>query len=153
MVRARNDNLGCSIHPGANPIEDPAPGFIRRYIRASSSESVGWIDFPDTKSGPEDSGPDFLDDVEGVEWVEEEDSFEDSAASPPKNVEAVEEEEHPTQYKNANQRVMADEDAWVLPADLHLTDLLEPVDAAQRGALARAARADDGNHLAARDLE
>jgi diguanylate cyclase (GGDEF)-like protein len=61
MVRARNDNLGCSIHPGANPIEDPAPGFIRRYIRASSSESVGWIDFPDTKSGPEDSGPEDQD--------------------------------------------------------------------------------------------
>jgi diguanylate cyclase (GGDEF)-like protein len=57
MVRSRNQNLGTSIHPGANPIGDPAPGFQRRYIRASSSEAVGWIDFPDTKSGSED--PDF----------------------------------------------------------------------------------------------
>jgi diguanylate cyclase (GGDEF)-like protein len=45
LVRSRNENMECSIHPGTSSIEDQAPGLVRRFIRASSSEPVGWIDF------------------------------------------------------------------------------------------------------------
>jgi diguanylate cyclase (GGDEF)-like protein len=45
LVRSRNENMECSIHPGTPSIEDQAPGLVRRFIRASSSEPVGWIDF------------------------------------------------------------------------------------------------------------
>jgi len=45
LVRSRNENMECFVHPGTPPIEVPAPGLIRRYIRASSSEPIGWIDF------------------------------------------------------------------------------------------------------------
>jgi predicted component of type VI protein secretion system len=81
---------------------------------------------PDVELMPADSGPDFLEDVEGVEWVEE-DPFEiqvDDAAEVP---EPSGDEEKLTQYKNGS-RVLEDDDSWVLPTDLQLTDLLEPID-------------------------
>jgi hypothetical protein len=74
---------------------------------------------------PDDSGPDFIEDVEGIEWVEEAEPFElpekkdsaDEAAS----------EDRPTHYKKKEQ-ILPDDDSWVLPTDLQLTDLLEPID-------------------------
>jgi predicted component of type VI protein secretion system len=75
---------------------------------------------------PADSGPDFLDDVEGVEWVEEDADDEGDVASADEVEELV--EEKPTQYKPGGGRVMPDDDSWVLPTDLQLTDLLEPID-------------------------
>jgi diguanylate cyclase (GGDEF)-like protein len=56
IVRSKNANVECSIHPGANPIGDPSPGFTRRYIHASSSEPVGWIDFADSTGGSDNRG-------------------------------------------------------------------------------------------------
>jgi diguanylate cyclase (GGDEF)-like protein len=54
LVRSRNENGECSIQPGANPVGNPAPGFVRRFIHASSSEPVGWIDFPHAPGGSDD---------------------------------------------------------------------------------------------------
>jgi pSer/pThr/pTyr-binding forkhead associated (FHA) protein len=75
---------------------------------------------------PEDSGPDFMEDVDGVEWIEE-----DSDDIPvPENNNAelpAEEAENPTHFRS-EQRVLTDDDAWVLPTDLQLTDLLEPLE-------------------------
>ena len=45
LVRSRFDNIECSIHSGTSPIEEPAPGFVRRHIHTSSSEPLGWLDF------------------------------------------------------------------------------------------------------------
>ena len=45
LVRSRYENIECSIHPGTPPLEDPAPGLVRRYIHTSSSEPVGWFEF------------------------------------------------------------------------------------------------------------
>jgi len=45
LVRSRYPKLECSLHPGAPAIADPAPGIVRRYILAGSSEPVGWLDF------------------------------------------------------------------------------------------------------------
>ena len=51
LVRSRNKDMKCSIHPGMPPFEDQAPGIVRQYIRARSSEPVGWIDFGCTECG------------------------------------------------------------------------------------------------------
>ncbi len=53
LVRSRNESVKCSIHPGASPSDDAVPEFVRRYIRASSSEPVGWIDFNNAAAGSE----------------------------------------------------------------------------------------------------
>jgi diguanylate cyclase (GGDEF)-like protein len=45
LARSRHENMECSIHPGTPPLKDPAPGIVRRYILAGSSEPVGWLDF------------------------------------------------------------------------------------------------------------
>jgi two-component system CheB/CheR fusion protein len=45
LVRSRYEHIECSIHPGTPPMKDPAPGIVRRYILAGSSEPVGWLDF------------------------------------------------------------------------------------------------------------
>jgi len=52
LVRSRIENMDCSIHPGTPTVEDQRPGLVRRYICASSSEPVGWIDFGYTVFGP-----------------------------------------------------------------------------------------------------
>jgi diguanylate cyclase (GGDEF)-like protein len=53
LIRSRHGNIECSIHQGASPMEQPAPGFVRRLIHASSSEVLGWLDFNSTASIPE----------------------------------------------------------------------------------------------------
>jgi diguanylate cyclase (GGDEF)-like protein len=45
LVRSRFGNMACSIHPDAAPVDDPAPGFVRRFIYARTLEPVGWLDF------------------------------------------------------------------------------------------------------------
>jgi diguanylate cyclase (GGDEF)-like protein len=45
LVRSRFGNMACSIHPDAAPVEEPAQGFVRRFIYARSLEPVGWLDF------------------------------------------------------------------------------------------------------------
>jgi diguanylate cyclase (GGDEF)-like protein len=57
LVRSRNNNLECFIHPGMPPIDVSAPGLIRRYIRASSSEPSGWIDFDVTLCNGQEDDP------------------------------------------------------------------------------------------------
>jgi predicted component of type VI protein secretion system len=74
---------------------------------------------------PDDSGPDFIEDVEGVEWVEEAEPFElPEKKDSPREAAS---EDKPTHYKK-KQQILPDDDSWVLPTDLQLTDLLEPVD-------------------------
>jgi pSer/pThr/pTyr-binding forkhead associated (FHA) protein len=80
---------------------------------------------PDVEPLPPDSGSDLLEDVDGVEWVEE-DPFEIQTSDDIESVEPVVEEK-PTEFQKGA-RVMPDDDSWVLPTDLQLTDLLEPVD-------------------------
>jgi pSer/pThr/pTyr-binding forkhead associated (FHA) protein len=72
---------------------------------------------------PQDSGPDFVEEVEGVEWVEE--AEEEPFEIPKENKSAG--VDKPTELKQ-KKHVMPDDDSWVLPTDLQLTDLLEPID-------------------------
>jgi pSer/pThr/pTyr-binding forkhead associated (FHA) protein len=82
---------------------------------------------------PEDSGPDFLEDVDGIEWIEEENvELQDELLPAAENVVPLE-DDHPTSYKgqeeaNAKEPVAPFDDSWVMPTDLQLTDLLEPIE-------------------------
>jgi predicted component of type VI protein secretion system len=76
---------------------------------------------------PEDSGPDFLEDVDGIEWIEEEEPVELRPDPPPTEDVLPLEEEHPTQFKSRD-KVSEIDESWVMPTDLQLTDLLEPID-------------------------
>jgi pSer/pThr/pTyr-binding forkhead associated (FHA) protein len=76
---------------------------------------------------PEDSGPDFLEDVAGLEWVEE-GPFDMSPESD-QVADALElDPDHPTEYKKDKEVVLSENDHWVCPTDLNLNDLVEPLD-------------------------
>ena len=59
----------------------------------------------------------------------------------------------PTSWRSALRSSFGSLDAMAADDDLAAVDRLEAVDAAQGRALARAAAADEGQHLAAIDLE
>jgi pSer/pThr/pTyr-binding forkhead associated (FHA) protein len=114
----------CAVKPG-DSIDIGPLHFIVGYELSMAARMRLESFSADVELLPEDSGPDFLEDVEGVEWVEE-DPFDVPAgadASAPSPVDA----DKPTQFKSGK-RVMADDEVWVLPTDLQLTDLLEPID-------------------------
>jgi predicted component of type VI protein secretion system len=75
---------------------------------------------------PEDSGPDFLEDVDGIEWIEEEEPVE-LQPDPPATEDVVALEDEPATRFKGRQPSDLDE-SWVMPTDLQLTDLLEPID-------------------------
>jgi predicted component of type VI protein secretion system len=74
---------------------------------------------------PEDTGEDFIEDVQGVEWVEEAEPVDvpEKKGAP---VDATAEDK-PTRHAK-KQQILPDDDSWVLPTDLQLMDLLEPID-------------------------
>jgi pSer/pThr/pTyr-binding forkhead associated (FHA) protein len=111
-----------AIRPG-DAVEVGPLRFIVGYELTSSAKSKLETFATDVELLPEDSGPDFLEDVEGIEWIEE-DLFEDAAGEKdvPDALELI--EDKPTEYKK-KPRVMSDDDDWVLPTDLQLTDLME----------------------------
>jgi predicted component of type VI protein secretion system len=118
----------CAVRPG-DAIEVGPLRFIIGYELSPDAKQQLEAFESDVELLPDESGPDFLEDADGIEWVEE-DSFEEEPVELEPEVEAVEAEvveDHPTQFKN-KPRVMADDNSWVLPTDLQLTDLLEPIE-------------------------
>jgi pSer/pThr/pTyr-binding forkhead associated (FHA) protein len=114
----------CAVRPG-DAVDIGPLHFIVGYELSNSAKERLESFAADVELLPEDSGPDFLEDVEGVEWVEED--IEELEAVDDEDPIPATGEDNPTQFKN-NQRVMPDDESWVLPTDLQLTDLLEPID-------------------------
>ncbi len=115
----------CAVRPG-DAVEVGPLRFIVGYELTPAARAKLEAFGADVELVPEDVGPDFLEDVEGLEWVEEEapaDVF--GPAEEPE--EAILDVESPTPAKGGP-RVFPDDIAWVYPADLQLSDLLEPID-------------------------
>jgi pSer/pThr/pTyr-binding forkhead associated (FHA) protein len=70
--------------------------------------------------------PDVLQETGGLEWVEE-GPFELIPESESADEVLPADGEKPTEYKGKSP-VLADDDPWIFPTDLHLDDLLEPLD-------------------------
>jgi pSer/pThr/pTyr-binding forkhead associated (FHA) protein len=76
---------------------------------------------------PSDSAADVLEETGGLEWVEE-GPFELIPESESADEVLPADGEKPTEYKGKKSPVLADDDPWIFPTDLHLDDLLEPLD-------------------------
>jgi predicted component of type VI protein secretion system len=114
----------CAVRPG-DSVDIGPMRFIVGYELSMAAKMRLESFAADVELLPEDSGPDFLDDVEGVEWVDE-DPFEGQAGTEEAE-QAPGTEDTPTHFKGGK-RVLSDDDSWALPTDLQLTDLLEPID-------------------------
>jgi pSer/pThr/pTyr-binding forkhead associated (FHA) protein len=115
-----------AIRPG-DAVEVGPMRFIVGYeLSPDARTKLEAFETDDVELLPEDSGPDFLDDVEGVEWIEE-GPFEIQSESAKSDITAQDElpTEYPMKKKNPSDSVS---ESWVMPTDLQLDDLLEPLD-------------------------
>jgi pSer/pThr/pTyr-binding forkhead associated (FHA) protein len=113
-----------AVRPG-DAVEIGPLRFIVGYeLSPAARIKLDAFETDDVELLPDDSGPDFLDDVDGIEWVEEEEPVE---LEPGHQDATAQEEELPTEHKTQKRGHAVDE-SWVMPTDLQLNDLLEPLD-------------------------
>jgi pSer/pThr/pTyr-binding forkhead associated (FHA) protein len=117
-----------AIRPGDAVEVGPFRFIVGYELTPEAKERLESFD-ADVELLPEDSGPDFLEDVAGLEWVEEGPIDMTPDSSQMADVMDLD-SENPTEYKKGKEKgkVLSDEDRWVYPTDLNLHDLVEPLD-------------------------